>query len=186
MNQLVQPLQVNEVTRGSISWDLPESLQFTPGDTIPITVTITNPTEESRIYGLPFALIRSGVIISVGLVTVDDASSWWIDGGESEEISFELSPEITDCYLNMSLLGGITLEEEELEAIEEIIDSLTTYLYSTAAPAVQPLEVQAMLISGVITTLITVGIVCYFVADVIRKAMEVKEVVKEIKGAERK
>ena len=40
--------------------------------------------------------------------------------------------------------------------------------------------------SGVITTLITVGIVCYFVADVIKGAVEVKKAVKEIKGAERK
>lgn len=37
--------------------------------------------------------------------------------------------------------------------------------------------------SGVITTLVTIGVICYFIADVIKKAMEVKEVVKEIKGA---
>ncbi|GAI88948.1 unnamed protein product, partial [marine sediment metagenome] len=126
----------------------PESLLYTPGDTITITLTITNPTEERRIYALPFALIRGGVIISVGLVTVDDTSSWWVDGGETEEISFELSPGISDCYLNISLLGGITLEEEELEVIEEIIDSLTTYLYSTVTPTVQPLAVQAQWFSA--------------------------------------
>ena len=167
----IQPLQVNEVTqRGSISWNLPESLQFTPGDTIPITLTITNPTEERRIYALPWALIRNGVIVSVGMVTVDDTNSWWIDGGESEEISFELSLEITDAYFNISLLGGISLEEEELEVVEEIIDSLTTYLYSTAAPAVQPLEVQALWISQAIGILVAIGMVCYLLADVLKAA----------------
>ncbi|GAJ16137.1 unnamed protein product, partial [marine sediment metagenome] len=105
MNQQIWPSQLTvSLIRGSVSWNLPESILYTPGDTIAITLTITNPTEERRIYGLPWALIRSGVIVSVGLVTVDDISSWWIDGGESEEISFELSPEITDAYLNISLL----------------------------------------------------------------------------------
>ncbi|GAI95581.1 unnamed protein product, partial [marine sediment metagenome] len=131
MNQQIQPLQVralNENTvRGSIVWNLPESIQFTPGETIPVTVTITNPTEERRIYALPWALIQAGVVVSVGHVSVDDTDYWWIDGGETEEISFEISPEITDAYFNISLLGGITLEEEEAEEVEEIIDSLTTY-----------------------------------------------------------
>lgn len=167
----IQPLQVNEVTqRGSILWNLPETMQFTPGDTIPTTLTITNPTEERRIYALPWALIRSGVIVAVGMVTVDDTDSWWIDGGESEEISFELSPEITDAYFNISLLGGITLEEEELEVVEEIIDSLNTYLYSTAAPTVQPLEVQALWISQAIGILVAIGMVCYLLADVLKAA----------------
>lgn len=148
MNQQVQPLQLTSLIRGNISWDLSESLLYTPGETITITLTITNPTEERRIYALPFALIRSGIIVSVGLVTVDDISSWRIDGGETEEIIFELSPEITDCYLNISLLGGITLEEEEEEVIEEIIDSLTTYLYFAATPTVQPLAVQAQWFSA--------------------------------------
>lgn len=35
--------------------------------------------------------------------------------------------------------------------------------------------------SGIITTLITVGIICYFVADVIKGAFEVKKAVKEIR-----
>ena len=35
--------------------------------------------------------------------------------------------------------------------------------------------------SGVITTLITIGIICYFVADVIKGAMEVKKAVAEVK-----
>ena len=164
MNQQIRPQQLTvSLVRGSITWDLPESLQFTPGDTITATITITNPTEERRLYGLPWALIRGGVIVSVGMVTVDDTSSWWIDGGETEEISFELSPEVTDCYLNISLLGGITLEEEELEVVEEIIDSLTTYLYSTAAPTVQPLEVQAMWFQDLVFILLAIGMVVYFI-----------------------
>ncbi|MBA7556265.1 hypothetical protein ES705_48965 [subsurface metagenome] len=44
----------------------------------------------------------------------------------------------------------------------------------------------AITFSGVITTLITVGIICYFIADVLKGAFEVKKAVKEIKGAERK
>jgi len=165
----IQPLQLTvSLVRGSISWDLPGSLQFTPGDTITITITITNPTEERRIYALPWALIRSGVIVSVGMVTVDDTDSWWIDGGETEEISFELSPEITDAYFNISLLGGITLEEEELEVVEEIIDSLTTYLYSTVTPTVQPLEVQALWVQQAIGILMAVGMIAYVIADVLK------------------
>jgi len=164
MNQQIQPLQlITSLIRGSISWDLPESLLFTPGDTISATITITNPTEERRLYGLPWALIRSGVIVSVGMVTVDDTDSWWIDGGETREISFEISPESTDCYFNVSLLGGITLEEEELEVVEEIIDSLTTYLYSTAAPTVQPLEVQALWFQNMVLILLAIGMVVYFI-----------------------
>lgn len=169
MNQQILPSQLAvSLIRGSISWNLPESLQFTPGDTITATITIANPTEERRLYGLPFALIRSGVIISVGLVTVDDTESWWINGGESEEISLELSPEVTDCYLNISLLGGITFEEEELETVEEIIDSLTTYLYSTAAPTVQPLAVQALWVQQAIGVCVTIGLIAYLVADVLK------------------
>jgi len=164
MNQQIQPSQLTvSLIRGSISWDLPESLLFTPGDTISATITITNPTEERRLYGLPWALIRGGVIVSVGMVTVDDTDSWWIDGGESEEISFEISPESTDCYFNVSLLGGITLEEEELEVVEEIIDSLTTYLYSTAAPTVQPLEVQALWFQSMVLVLLAIGMIAYFI-----------------------
>ncbi|MBA7670614.1 hypothetical protein ES703_78760 [subsurface metagenome] len=169
MVQQILPSQLTvSLIRGSISWNLPESLQFTPGDTITITLTITNPTEERRIYGLPWALIRSGVIVSVGLVSVDDTSAWWIDGGESEEISFELSPEITDAYFNISLLAGITLEEEELEMVEEIIDSLTVYLYSTAAPTVQPLEVQALWVSQAISILTTIAMLAYFGAEMLK------------------
>lgn len=169
MNQQIQPLQLTaSLVRGSISWNLPESLQFAPGDTITITLTITNPTEERRIYALPWALIRSGVIVSVGMVTVDDTDSWWIDGGETEEISFELSPEITDAYFNISLLGGITLEEEELEVVEEIIDSLSTYLYSAVTPTVQPLEVQALWVSQAITVLMSIGMIAYFAAEVLK------------------
>lgn len=169
MNQQVQPLQlITPLIRGSISWDLPESFQFTPGDTISGTITITNPTEERRLYALPWALIRNGVIVSVGLITVDDTESWWIDGGETEEISFELSPSITDCYLNISLLGGISLEEEELEVVEEIIDSLTTYLYLTAVPTVQPLEVQVMSVQTAITVLMVIGFVCYGIAGLLK------------------
>lgn len=169
MNQLVQPQQLTlSLIRGSISWNLPESLQFTPGDTIPVTVTIANPTEERRIYALPWALIRSGVIVSVGLVSVDDTSSWWIDGGETEEISFELSPEITDAYFNISLLGGITLEEEELEVVEEIIDSLTIYLYSTAAPTVQPLQVEAQALQAVMAVIMAVWVGAFVLQQVIK------------------
>lgn len=168
MNQSVQPLQLTvSLVRGSISWDLPESLQFTPGDTIMVTLTITNPTEERRLYGLPWALIRGGVIVSVGMVTVADTDSWWIDGGETEEISFELSPEITDAYFNISLLGGISLEEEELEVVEEIIDSLTTYLYYTVTPTVQPLEVQALWVAQAVSVLVAIGMIAYLVAEVL-------------------
>ena len=47
MVQQILPSQLTvSLIRGSISWNLPESLQFTPGDTITITLTITNPTEE--------------------------------------------------------------------------------------------------------------------------------------------
>ncbi len=169
MNQQIQSSQLTvSLIRGSISWNLPESLQFTPGDTITITLTITNPTEERRIYALPFALIRNGVILSVGLVTVDDTTSWWIDGGETEEITFEVSPEITDAYFNISLLGGITLEEEELEVIEEIIDSLTTYLYSTVTPTVQPLEITAQSFAAVMSVIMAVWAGTWVLSQVIK------------------
>ncbi|GAI80479.1 unnamed protein product, partial [marine sediment metagenome] len=85
--------------------------------------------------------------------------------GETEEISFEISPEITDAYFNISLLGGITLEEEELEVVEEIIDSLTTYLYSTA---VQPYQVQALWVTQAIGILMAIGMICYVIADVLK------------------
>lgn len=171
MNQQVQPLQVTtSLIRGSMTWNLPSSMQYTPGDTIPITVTITNPTEERRLYALPWAMVRNGIILSVGLVTIDDADDWWVDGGESKEISFELSPEVTDAYLNISLLAGITFEEEEEEAVEEIIDSVTTYLYSTAVPAVLPLEVQALWVAQAIGILMAAGMVCYLLADVLKAA----------------
>ncbi len=145
-----------DIIRGTISWDLPESLEYSPGDTITVTVTITNPTDERRIYALPWALIRGGVIVAVGLVTVDDADSWWVDGGETEEISFEILLEITDAYLNISLLGGITLEEEEEEVVEEIIDSLTTYLYYVE---VSPLTITAQWTQYIIPALIALGMV---------------------------
>lgn len=173
MIKQIIPLQINEeIVRGSITWDLPESIQFTPGDTIPITVTITNPTEERRIYFLPWALIRAGVVVSVGYVSIDDVSEWWIDGGESEEISFEVSPEITDAYFNISLLGGITLEEEEAEEVEEIIDSLTTYLYST--PVVQPLMVQALWLQTVLIGLAVAGGVIILLPKILAPAKEKK------------
>lgn len=174
MNQQIQPLQVTiSLIRGSMTWNLPSSMQFTPGDTIPITVTITNPTDQRRLYALPWAMVRNGIILSVGLVTIEDADDWWVDGGESKEFSFELSPETTDAYLNMSLLAGITFEEEEEEAVEEIIDSLTTYLYSTAAPTVQPLEVQALWVTQAISILVGIGLVAFFMADVLRRGTEV-------------
>ena len=159
-----------EIIRGSIAWNLPESIQFTPGETIPATITITNPTEERRIYALPWALIRSGVIVSVGMVTVDDTADWWVDGGESEEISFELSPEITDCYFNISLLGGITLEEEEAEVVEEIIDSLTTYLYSVE---VSPLAIQAQWVQYIIPTLVAMGLIGGMLSTMVPAVKEV-------------
>jgi len=170
-SQQIQPLQVlalNENTvRGSIVWNLPESIQFTPGETISITVTITNPTEERRIYALPWALIQSGTVVAVGMVTADDTNDWWIDGGETEEISFELSPEFTDCYLNLSLVGGLTDVEEEAEEVEEIIDSLTTYLYSTA---VQPYQVQALWLQQAVTVLMVIGVICFGLVEVIKSA----------------
>jgi len=168
-SQQIQPLQVGalneEAVRGSITWDLPESIQFTPGETISITVTITNPTEERRIYALPWALIQSGTVVAVGMVTADDIDSWWIDGGESEEVSFEISPEITDAYFNISLLGGITLEEEELEVVEEIIDSLSVYLYSTA---VQPLTVQVQSLQAVMAAIMAVWAGVWVLSQVIK------------------
>lgn len=167
VNQQVQPLQVTtSLIRGSMTWNLPSSMQLAPGDTIPITVTITNPTDELRLYFLVWALIRNGEIISEGLVELEDIEEWFIDGGESHEISFELSPEASDCYLNVLLLAGITELEEEEEEIEEIIDSLTTYLYSTAAPA--PLQVTAQTFQVVMGVIMAVWMGAWVLSQVVR------------------
>lgn len=159
MSQQIQPLQLTvSLIRGSMTWNLPPTMQYALGDTIPITVTITNPTTETRLYALPWAMVRNGIILSVGIVEIEDIDEWLINGGESKDFSFELSPEDTDAYLNISLLAGITLEEEEEEVIEEIIDSLTTYLYSTA-PAVQPLGVQAQWIQYIVPVLTSITMI---------------------------
>ena len=164
----------NEVVRGSVTWDLEESILFTPGDTIPITVTITNPTEEERLYFLGWGLIRNGEMISFGGVEIEEIEDWIIDGNASHEISFELSPEFTDCYLNLLLIGGLTDMEEEEEVIEEIIDGITTYLYSTAVPVVQPLAVQAQWFSTVMIGLVAVSAVVTLLPKIISVVKEKK------------
>lgn len=168
MNQLLQPQQLTvSLIRGSITWDLPESLQFTPGDTIPITVTINNPTDKSRLYFIGWALIRNGEMISFGGVEFEDVEDWIIKPNGSSEISFEVSPEITDCYLNLSLVGGLTFEEEEEEVVEEIIDSLTTYLYSIT-PTVQPLQVQAESFTAVMAIIMAIWAGAFVLQQVIK------------------
>ncbi|GAJ02250.1 unnamed protein product [marine sediment metagenome] len=156
-----------EIERGSITWDLPESILFTPGETIPITATITNPTDEERLYFLGWALIRNGEMISFGGVEIEEIEDWIITGHESHEISFELSSEFTDCYLNLSLISGITAEEEELEVIEEIIDSLSTYLYSAT---VSPLAIQAQWIQAVMGVIMAVWMGAFVVQQVVKVA----------------
>lgn len=173
MNQQIQPLQLTvSPVRGSITWNLPESIQFIPGDTIPVTVIITNPTDEMRLYFLAWSLIRDGTIISVGAVEIEDDEDWVVDADSSNELSFELSPEFTDCYLSISLVGGLTEEEEEEEVEEEIIDSLTTYLYSTE---VQPATVQAQWVQYI--TPVLVGIMMLvFIGGMVRDLFKGEEV----------
>ena len=162
MNQLIEPQQVRalaeeEIVRGSFTWDLPESVLFAPGGTISGTVTITNPTDEARLYFIGWALIRNGEMIGFGGIEFEDVEDWVVEPGSSNEIPFELSPEFTDCYLNLSLLGGLSEEEEEDEVIEGIIDSLSTYLYST--PTVSPLTIQAQWVQYIIPGMITIGMI---------------------------
>jgi len=170
-----------EIVRGSITWDLPESILFTPGDTIPITVTITNPTDEERLYFLGWALIRNGMMIGFGGVEVEDIEDWVISGHESHEISFELSPELSDCYLNLSLISGLTAEEEELEVMEEIIGSLSTYLYSVE---VSPLAIQAQWIQGVMGVIMLVWMGTFVMQQVVKgvKGEEVEKPPLLVKG----
>ena len=96
-------------------------------------------------------------MISFGGVEIEDIEDWVVEPGDSNEISFELSPEFTDCYLNALLIGGLTEEEEEEEVIEEIISSLSTYLYSEEA--VSPLAVTALWIQYIIPILTSILLV---------------------------
>ncbi len=45
---------------------------------------------------------------------------------------------------------------------------------------IQANMVQALWIQGAISVLITIGVICYFVADVIKAAMKVKEAAAEV------
>jgi len=171
MNWQIRPLQVDEPSgRGSITWNLPESIQFIPGDTIPITVTITNPTDEERLYSLGWMLIRNGAALVVALVEIEGCDCWVVDANSSEELSFELSPEYSDCYLNLALVGGVSREGEEEEA--EIIDSLTTYLYSTT---IQPAAVTAQWVELIVPAMVAIMMLVY-IAGMVRDLFRGEEV----------
>ncbi|GAI53117.1 unnamed protein product, partial [marine sediment metagenome] len=107
-----------------------------------------------------------GEMISFGGVEVEDIEDWVIAGQESHEISFEVLPEFTDCYLNLSLISGLTAEEEELEVIEEIIDSLSTYLYSEVE--VSPLTIQAQWFQAVMGVVMLVWMGTFVAGQMIK------------------
>ncbi len=91
---------------GYIYWDIPRVMYYKPGDEIKARLWIGNTSPESMNLMIRTRLIKSGLILSEGVIRVNDAAWFILDGYESTEITGSITAEMSDAILAAELLDN--------------------------------------------------------------------------------
>lgn len=119
------PLQTAVGQYGYIYWDIPRVMYYRPGDEIKSRLWIGNTSPEPMNLMIRTRLIKSGSIQSEGIIRVNDAAWFSLDGYESTEITGSIISEISDSILSA-----------------ELVDSNGNVIASTYAQLVTPTQIQ--------------------------------------------
>ena len=100
-------LGLQETGYGYIEWNLPEALEYQPGQPIPIVLQVTNPSTEDREYQLYVGLFdpETGELIpdTLGLIQVDEEDSFTIAGESYIQMEGEVTSDQTNVILSILL-----------------------------------------------------------------------------------
>ena len=103
---IVTPAQAT----GSISWNLPATMSYTPGTPIPVRVEITNPTDIDRSYQLVEQVLQGSTLLQEDIVPIEGRDWFVIPAGYAATIDGAITIGATDVTYRLKLLEQSTVE----------------------------------------------------------------------------
>jgi hypothetical protein len=88
---------------GQISWNLPATLQYTPGTPIPVEVQIGNPTDTNRNYQLVEQVLQDSSVISEEVVPIDSENWLPVPAGYVVTLQGTISLDVTNVIYRLNL-----------------------------------------------------------------------------------
>lgn len=119
------PLQISTGQYGYIYWDIPRSLYYRAGDEITARLWVGNTTPDARDFMIRTRLVKANLILSEGVIRVNDATWFKLDPYESAEIT-----------------GSIVAESSDAVLVAELIDNNGNVVASTYTTLITPAQIQ--------------------------------------------
>lgn len=133
---------------GTLSWDLPSRMTYSPNTTQKFRLEVSNPTDKERSYSLEYSITRDKAVLAAGTVPVDNLT--WFKVPARGRIFLDGS----FTFPETNLVFTLNLREFETKTI---VDSVSVEL--VAAPvgfeAIMPLLTLALMF-GMVGTIIPV------------------------------
>jgi hypothetical protein len=88
---------------GSISWNLPSRMEYTPNTPINFQMQVGNPTAQDRSYSLRAVLTKGGQSLWSGFISVDGAEWFSVAAGKAATLSGSFTLDQNGVVLTVGL-----------------------------------------------------------------------------------
>ena len=88
---------------GSISWNLPSRMEYTPNTPVNFQMQVGNPTAQDRSYSLRAVLTKGGQSLWSGFISVDGAEWFSVPAGKAVTLSGSFTLDQNGVVLTVGL-----------------------------------------------------------------------------------
>ena len=110
---------------GTLSWDLPSRVTYTPGAVLPFTLVVGNPTSGARGYGLQAQVLIDGQVVWYADLLVDEGQWFQVPAGGRVTIQGQFQADRSDFLFRVLLID---------QASNQVVTQVQSELASPTAP----------------------------------------------------
>ncbi|MEK7995245.1 MAG: hypothetical protein AAB403_15685, partial [Planctomycetota bacterium] len=110
---------------GTLSWDLPSRVTYTPGAVLPFTLVVGNPTSGARGYGLQAQVLIDGQVVWYADLLVDEGQWFQVPAGGRVTIQGQFQADRSDFTFRVLLID---------QASNQVVTQVQSELASPTAP----------------------------------------------------
>lgn len=114
---------------GTLSWDLPARVNYTPNTELPFTLLVANPTTGARSYGLQAQVLIGGELVWFADLLVEGARWFQVPAGQRITIRGQFQAERSDFLLRILLID---------QGANQVVAQVQSELVSPTAPGPTP------------------------------------------------
>lgn len=110
---------------GTLSWDLPSRVTYTPETVLPFTLVVGNPTSAARGYGLQAQVLIDGQVVWYADLLVDEGQWFQVPAGGRVTIQGQFQADRSDFLFRTLLID---------QASNQVVAQVQSELASPTAP----------------------------------------------------